>query len=97
MGVPLLTAYPCIPPTTFVKVLSDDVHWCELLKLCVSKGAYTGVPLPPNIFDDEDVAVAGTEGAEGEEEAALLDEMYSAWLFSVGVRSYVLLGFDGTC
>ena len=46
-------------------VLASDYHWRELLKLCVRKGAYRGVPLP-------DLGESAFEGGT-EADAALAD------------------------
>ena len=46
-------------------MLASDYHWRELLKLCVRKGAYRGVPLP-------DLGESAFEGGT-EADAALAD------------------------
>lgn len=33
-------------------IVATDPHWGALLKLCVEKGAYAGLPLPPGLFDN---------------------------------------------
>ena len=44
-------------------VLAPDPHWGRLLRTCIEKSAYTGVPPPPPPGDDDDP----TGGGDGDE------------------------------